>query len=100
MIRFISIVVVLVAASLIAVPDAWTQQPGTPGTGDKAPSASPGSRGTPPPSTISGEVISVDQNAGLVTVRMDDGTTQQFRGSKETISEYKVGDRIEGKLRR
>jgi hypothetical protein len=86
MIRFISIVAMLVGAILIAIPDAWAQQQGTPGTGTTPPAASPGTR-TTPPSTISGQVISVDQNAGLVTVRMDDGTTQQFRGSKETISE-------------
>ena len=52
---------------------------------------------TPP--RIEGEVTSVDPNSGMITVRANDGTTHQFKGSRETLSEYKVGDKLEANLR-
>ena len=52
-----------------------------------------------PPEKIEGQVTQVDPKSGTLTVRRPDGGTQQFRGSKETVEEYKVGDTIELTLR-
>ena len=52
-----------------------------------------------PPEKIEGQVTQVDPKSGTLTVRRPDGGTQQFRGSKETVQEYKVGDTIELTLR-
>ena|SRR5687767_9898051 len=52
------------------------------------------------PARIEGEVVSINPDAGTMTVRMPDGSTQDFRGNKDTLKDYKVGDKIEGKLRK
>ena len=36
---------------------------------------------------------------GKLTVRATDGTTHEFQASKETLQDFKAGDRIEAKLR-
>ena len=41
----------------------------------------------------------VDQTQGLVAVTEKDGTTHEFKASKETLQDLKVGDNIEAKLR-
>jgi Cu/Ag efflux protein CusF len=51
------------------------------------------------PQTLTGQVTAVDLNQGKVTVRASDGTTHEFQASRETLEGYKVGDRIEAKLR-
>jgi Cu/Ag efflux protein CusF len=51
------------------------------------------------PKKIEGTVTKVDPQTGTVTVRTHDGKQQEFKGSKETISEYKVGDQLEANLR-
>lgn len=51
------------------------------------------------PQTLEGQVVSIDMNQGKVTMRGNDGTTHEFQASKETLQGYKVGDRIEAKLR-
>jgi len=51
------------------------------------------------PDTLAGQVVAVDLNQGKVTVRGNDGATHEFQASKETLQRYKVGDRIEAKLR-
>jgi hypothetical protein len=51
------------------------------------------------PQTLAGQVVAIDLKGGKVTVRASDGTTHEFQGSKETLEGYKVGDRIEAKLR-
>lgn len=51
------------------------------------------------PQKIEGQVTSVDPNSGIVMVRANDGTMHQFQGSKETLAEYKVGDKLEANLR-
>ncbi len=51
------------------------------------------------PQTLEGQVVSIDMNQGKVTMRGSDGTTHEFQASKETLQGYKVGDRIEAKLR-
>ena len=51
------------------------------------------------PETVEGQVVSVDQAQGKVTVRESNGTTHEFQASKETLQDLKAGDRIEAKLR-
>lgn len=51
------------------------------------------------PEKVSGEVVSVEPDQGKLTLRDADGATHVFQASKETIQGYKVGDRIEAKLR-
>jgi hypothetical protein len=48
---------------------------------------------------VEGEVVSVEPDQGKLTLRAADGTTHVFQASKETIQDYKVGDRIKAKLR-
>lgn len=61
------------------------------------PSASP--RTTPAPEKIEGKVVSVDPTGGKLTVQTPSGAMQEFRGPKEEIQNYKVGDQIEATLR-
>jgi hypothetical protein len=63
------------------------------------PSASATGRTQKAPEKIEGQVTQVDPKTGTLTVQRPDGTTHQFRGSKETVDEYKVGDKIELTLR-
>lgn len=51
------------------------------------------------PEKVEGQVVSVDPDQGKLTLRGADGTTHVFQASKETIQDYKVGDRIKAKLR-
>ena len=48
---------------------------------------------------VEGKVVRVDQTQGLVAVTEKDGTTHEFKASKETLQDLKVGDNIEAKLR-
>jgi len=52
------------------------------------------------PPTIAGQVVKIDLAQGKVTVRTTDGTTHEFQASKETLQDYKPGDRITAKLRK
>jgi hypothetical protein len=68
------------------------------------PSASPrgdaqGPKATTAPQKIEGQVTAVDANKGTITVRGNDGTTHEFKGSADTLKEYKKGDRIDMTLR-
>jgi hypothetical protein len=60
------------------------------------PAASPGMAA---PKKIEGQVTAVDLGSGMITLRTDDGQTHQFKGSQETLRDYKVGDRVELNLR-
>jgi hypothetical protein len=51
------------------------------------------------PERVEGQVVSVDQNAGKVTIRDGKGATHEFQANRETLKEMKPGDRIEAKLR-
>ena len=51
------------------------------------------------PEKVEGEVVSIDADKGNLTLRAADGSTHEFEGSKETLQDYKVGDRIKAKLR-
>jgi len=61
--------------------------------------AKPGCDKTSTPATLEGQVVAIDLNQGKVTVRGSDGATHEFQASKETLQGYKIGDRIEAKLR-
>jgi Cu/Ag efflux protein CusF len=51
------------------------------------------------PQKVEGQVVNVDANQGKVTVKTGDGKTQEFQASPETIRDFKVGDKIEARLR-
>jgi len=51
------------------------------------------------PERLEGQVVKIDLAQGKVTVRATDGTTHEFQASNETLQGYKLGDRIEAKLR-
>jgi hypothetical protein len=51
------------------------------------------------PVKVEGQVVNVDASKGKVTVKTTDGKTQEFQGSQETLRDFKVGDRIEARLR-
>jgi len=61
--------------------------------------AKPGCDKTSTPQKLEGQVVAIDMNKSTVTMRGSDGTTHEFQASKETLQGYKVGDRIEAKLR-
>ncbi len=56
-------------------------------------------RGAVAPQKVAGQVVRVDTAEGKIAVRGDDGTTHEFRASRETLDGMKVGDRIEARLR-
>jgi hypothetical protein len=96
--KTLTLLAALAAAAMLIVGPAFAQ-------GTKAPcqpSASPGSgtaKTTKAPEKIEGEVTKVDQKSGTLTLKRPDGTTHEFKGSAETVREYKKGDRIELTLR-
>ncbi len=51
------------------------------------------------PEKVEGQVVKIDMDQGKVTVRGTDGMTHEFQSSRETLQDYKVGDRIEARLR-
>jgi hypothetical protein len=51
------------------------------------------------PERVGGEVTKVDMARGTVTVRESDGTLHEFQASSETLTDLKVGSRVEAKLR-
>jgi hypothetical protein len=90
----------VVAAALIAGGPALAQ--------DKTkancqPSASPRGDASAPrakaPEKIDGQVVKVDSNTSMITVRNSDGTMHEFKGDAETLREYKPGDHVQLTLR-
>jgi hypothetical protein len=51
------------------------------------------------PERIEGQVVKIDRKTNMVTLRLADGSTQEFQANKETIADLKVGDRLEAKKR-
>jgi hypothetical protein len=51
------------------------------------------------PEKVEGRVVAVDQGAGRVTIREQNGTTHEFQANRETLRDMKPGDSIEAKLR-
>ena len=87
----------LAAAAMLIVTPAFAQAPKK-DCGNQ-PSASAGARTTKAPEKIEGQVTAVDKKNGTLTVKRPDGTTHEFKGSKETVKDYKPGDQIELTLR-
>lgn len=51
------------------------------------------------PQKVEGQVVKVDPAQNKLSVREADGTMHEFKASRETLQEFKVGDRIEAKRR-
>jgi hypothetical protein len=51
------------------------------------------------PQKVEGQVVKVDTAQGKLGVREADGKVHEFQASKETLDQFKVGDRIEANLR-
>jgi hypothetical protein len=49
----------------------------------------------PKPEKVDGQVVQVDKEQGKLTIRGSDGKMYEFNGSKETLQDKKVGDRME-----
>ena len=96
--KTLTLLAALAAAAMLIVGPALAQDSKAP----CQPSASPGS-GTPraakAPAKIEGEVTKVDKKSGMLTVKRPDGSTHEFKGSAETLQDYKKGDKIELTLR-
>ena len=96
--KTVTLLAALAAAAMLIIGPAFAQ-------GTKAqcqPSASAGAgtaRATKAPEKIEGEVTKVDKKNGTLTVKRPDGTTHEFKGSAETVGDYKKGDKIELTLR-
>ena len=90
-----TIAATLAVLALASAP-AFAQKP----QGGSQPSASVncGAQGRAP-QQVEGQVVKVDAASGTVTVKGNDGTTHEFKASKETIADMKPGDRIEARLR-
>jgi hypothetical protein len=51
------------------------------------------------PEKVEGEVVKIDAARNRLSVREADGKVHEFEASKETLQDFKVGDRIEANLR-
>ncbi|HSE03661.1 MAG TPA: hypothetical protein VLK35_05830 [Methylomirabilota bacterium] len=51
------------------------------------------------PQRVEGRVIRVDTAAGKIAVAGVDGKTHEFQASRETLQDFKVGDKIKANLR-
>ena len=86
--RWLTLTAGVVTTSLLAAGLAFGQQQKPAGCNTKA------------PEKVEGQVVSVDQNAGKITIRDKSGATHEFQASKETLAEMKTGDTVEAKLRK
>ena len=97
--KTLTLLAALVAAAMLIVGPAFAQDTKP----QCQPSAAAGGSGSTKvgkaPEKIEGEVTKVDRKSGTLTVKRADGTTHEFKGSAETVRDYKKGDRIELTLR-
>ena len=95
--KTLTLLAALLTAAMLIVAPAFAQDT----KAQCQPSASPGSgqAKAKAPEKIEGEVTKVDTKSGMLTVKRSDGTTHEFKGSAETLREYKKGDKIELTLR-
>jgi hypothetical protein len=95
------VVAAVVAAWALAGGVAWAQQSPAPKADCPQPSALPGGQQQTAraPEKIEGQVTAVDPASGMLTLRTEDGNTHQFRGDRDTVNDYKVGDRVVLNLR-
>jgi Cu/Ag efflux protein CusF len=100
--KTLTISAALVAAAMLIATPAFPQ--GTKAQKDCQPSAAAkGSAERAPkakaPEKIEGQVTKVDPKSGTLTVKHPDGSMHEFKGSTETVRDYKPGDQIELTLR-
>ena len=96
--KTLTLLAALLAAVMMIVGPAFAQDT----KAQCQPSASPGTSAGKvgkAPQKIEGEVTKVDQKSGMLTVKGPNGNTHEFKGSAETLREYKKGDKIELTLR-
>jgi len=94
----LTLVAALVAAVMLIIGPAFAQDTKPQCQPSASPGASAGKVGKAP-QKIEGEVTKVDQKNGMITVKGPDGNTHEFKGSAETLRDYKKGDRLELTLR-
>ena len=87
--RKTSVAVALVVTLVASSPYAWGQtKPACDAQGRVA-----------TPQKVQGQVVGIDAANSKLSVREADGKVHEFQASKETLQEFKVGDRIEANLR-
>ena len=97
--KTLTLLAAFVAAAMLIVGPALAQ-----GTKPQCqPSAAAGGSGSAKvskaPEKIEGEVTKVDPKNGTMTVKRPDGTAHEFKGSAETVRDYKKGDQVQLTLR-
>jgi hypothetical protein len=102
--KTLTISAALVAAAMLIATPAFPQ--GTKAQKDCANQPSAAAKGSAErapkakaPEKIEGQVTKVDPKKGTLTVKHPDGSTHEFKGSSETVRDYKPGDQIELTLR-
>lgn len=97
--KTLTLLAALVAAAMLIFGPAFAQDTKP----QCQPSASAGGSGSAKaskaPEKIEGQVEKIDRKGGTMTVKRPDGTTHEFKGSPETVRDYKKGDRVELTLR-
>jgi len=96
--KTLTLAAALIAAAMLVVTPVFAQATKP----QCQPSASAGAgagKTSKAPEKIEGQVTKVDQKNGMITVKGPDGNTHEFKGSAETLRDYKKGDRIELTLR-
>lgn len=94
----LTLVAALAAAVMLIIGPAFAQDTKAPCQPSASPGASGGKVGKAP-QKIEGQVTKVDQKNGTLTVKGPDGNSHEFKGSAETLRDYKKGDKIELTLR-
>ncbi|HXU90956.1 MAG TPA: hypothetical protein VFQ62_19095 [Methylomirabilota bacterium] len=98
--KTLTLAAALVAAAMLIVTPVFAQ--GTKPNCQPSASAGTSSAGgakAKAPEKIEGRVEKVDPNSGMITVKGSNGSTHEFKGSAETLRDYKKGDKIELTLR-
>ena len=96
--KTLTLAAALLAAAMLIVTPVFAQDT----KAQCQPSASAGAgagKAAKAPQKIEGQVTSVDQKKGTLTVKGPDGNTHEFKGNAETLRDYKKGDKIELTLR-
>ena len=95
--KTVTIVAALLAAVMLIVGPALAQDTKP----QCQPSAAAGGSGkvSKAPEKIEGQVTKVDPKNGTMTIKRPDGTTHEFKGSTETVRDYKKGDQVQLTLR-
>lgn len=89
---YVTLLAILVAATVLGSGPALGQTTPAPKQGCEAMKSGA-------PQKVEGQIVSVDPKQATVTIKAADGQTHEFQASRETIRDFKVGDRIEAQLR-